>query len=956
MTYRGSMPHGQGSGFNGQQNQYPQVVSNGYDAWGNPQFQHQQPYQNAVFAPTTTYPSQSQPQQHPHTYNAPPQPPPQPQPQQHPQPQQQQQQQQQNVNYQFHSYDPSHDQRPTGIPPSPQNGVNLHSMPHPAQHTTPQRQYVQQQPEWQHMPPPMSMPMPSPSYQTSQPQMTPMTPIQPQSMHHPQHQHQHQQQQQQQQQPQFQYQFQQPFSPQQHQQPPPPPPPQQQQQQQQYQQQYQTPVHRHVSSPVTIQSPQLPTQFVPHPGNRHMSMAAARIDQRASPIAASPRLGTHSIARSPSVGSVRSPAPTPGLLPHHADSNSLLICIAEEYFSKARESTVSMAGNIDAQSLNEYQKLVATGLGCLEAVLESPKLQSRLEARIRFRYASILIEETNNVMEAETALTKGIALCERNHFNDLKYAMHFLQIKLLFSQQKVKAAMIAVDGRIRDAEVVKHYHWIYAFRFLKASMYLQSANPAETHALDNLKAIANLANQRNEHAISVAASLLEGLSLLRTMKDDAIVRVQACIAQALKYQLEDSVRIPQLDALAYMLDLACSLHQRSVQVITQKLKNLQDHMDTYMSDNSWHPIDSQLLLPIRNSNILTISHDTAAILRPGPDGDRYDYLVMSFWSKLEAYNVTYTYSGLALLYQSPRNDKRIFRLWEEAVTQLQKSGIRLRGIPNSLADAVAKADWHREWMCYLYILQGLHFATHTRWPEVKKCVARLEDMVKPPLGAIVVLYSTYLAGVYHQGTGDLKTASSIFGNPIFSLDNDSGRSGNRKAAEVDVSLLATFNRIWIMQHPDYRNDRLTLELLEQLRPLCSDHPNVEIRTSYNLVLAAVQTNPPIPMTAVKMHISTALNSAQSLNNVHTLSIALNVMRAKLFQNIVGDQALKSAKAASNQAKRSGNTLWMSVADGMLAQSFDVQGQAPEAQKAWGDATQYAQQTFGMMGQEEGSAT
>ncbi|KAI1477199.1 cohesin loading factor-domain-containing protein [Daldinia eschscholtzii] len=910
-------------------------MNNGYDAWGNPQFQHQQPYhQNAVFTPTPYQPQpqpQQHPQQHPHPYNA------------HPQQQQQQQHQPQNANYQFHSYDPSLDQRPTAIQPSPQNGVNLHTMPHPPQHTTPQRQYVQQQ-EWQHMPPPMSMSMPSPSYQSSpQPQMTPMTPIPPPSIPHPQHQPPHQHHQQQQHQPQFQYQHQQQFS-QQHQQQ------HQQQQHQQYQRQYQTPVHRHVSSPVAVQSPQLPPQFVPHPSNRHIS-TAARIDPRASPISASPRLGTHGITRSPSVGSARSPAPTPGLVPHHADTNSLLICIAEEYFSKARESTVSMVENIDAQSLNEYQKLVATGLGCLEAVLESPKLQPRLEARIRFRYASILSEETNNVMEAETALTKGITLCERNRFTDLKYAMHFLQIKLLFSQQKVKAAMIAVDGRIRDAEVVKHYHWIYAFRFLKTSMYLQSANPAETHALDNLKAIANLANQRNDHAISVVASLLEGLSLLKTMKDDAIVRVQACIAQALKYQFEDSVRIPQLDALALMLDLACSLHQKSVQVIMQKLKNLQDHMDTYMNDNSWHPIESQLLLPIRNSPTLTISHDTAAILRPGPDGGFYDYLVMSFWSKLEAYNVTYTYSGLALLYQSPRNDKRIFRLWEEAMSQLQKSGVRLRGLPNSLADAVAKADWQREWMCYLYILQGLHFATHTRWPEVKKCVAKLEDMVKPPLGAIVVLYSTYLAGVYHQGTGDLKTANSIFGNPIFSLDNDSGRSGNRKAAEVDVALLATFNRIWIMQHPDYRNDRLTLELLEQLRPLCSDHPNVEIRTSYNLVLAAVQTNPPVPMTAVKMHISTALNSAQSLGNVHTLSIALNVMRAKLFQNIVGDQALKSAKAASNQAKRSGNTLWMSVADGMLAQSFDVQGQGAEAQRAWGDATQYAQQTFNMMGQE-----
>ncbi|KAI1663049.1 cohesin loading factor-domain-containing protein [Daldinia decipiens] len=909
MTYRGSMPHGQGSGFNGQQQQtqYPQAVNNGYDAWGNPQFQ--QPYQNAVFA-STPYPPQPQPQQHPHQYNA------------HPHPQQQSQ----NANYQFHSYDPSLGQRP--IQPSPQNGVNLHTMPHPTQHTTPQRQYVQQ-PDWQHMPPPM--PMPSPSYQTPPPpQMTPMTPVPPQGMPHPQHQPQ----------PQQQYRFQ-------HQHP------HQQHQQQQYQRQYQSPVPRHVGSPVTAQSPQLPPQFAPHPGNRHMS-TGTRIDQRASPISASPRLGSHGVARSPSVGSTRSPALTPGLLPHHADTNSLLICIAEEYFGKARASTVSMVDNIDPQSLNEYQKLVATGLGCLEAVLESPKLAPRLEARIRFRYASILSEETNNVMEAETALTKGITLCERNRFVDLKYAMHFLQVKLLFSQQKVKAAMIAVDGRIRDAEVVKHCHWIYAFRFLKTSMYLQSANPAETHALDNLKAIANLANQRNEHAIFVAASLLEGLSLLKTMKDDAIVRVQACIAQALKYQFEDSVRIPQLDALALMLDLACSLHQKSVQVIMQKLKNLQDHMDTYMNDNSWHPIESQLLLPIRNSNIMTISHDTAAILRPGPDDGFYDYLVMSFWSKLEAYNVTYTYSGLALLHQSPRNDKRIFRLWEEAITQLQKNGVRLQGLPNSLADAVTKADWQREWMCYLYILQGLHFATHTRWPEVKKCVAKLEDMVKPPLGAIVVLYSTYLAGVYHQGTGDLKTANSIFGNPIFSLDNDSGRGGNRKAAEVDVSLLATFNRIWIMQHPDYRNDRLTIELLEQLRPLCSDHPNVEIRTSYNLVLAAVQTNPPIPMTAVKMHISTALNSAQSLGNVHTLSIALNVMRAKLFQNIVGDQALKSAKAASNQAKRSGNTLWMSVADGMLAQSFDVQGQALDAQKAWSDATQYARQAFNMMGQE-GSA-
>ncbi|KAI6090904.1 cohesin loading factor-domain-containing protein [Hypoxylon rubiginosum] len=903
MTYRGSMPHGHGPGFNGQQPQYPQAVNvnanannamgvnNGYDAWGNPQFQQ---YQNPAFTaiPYQHMQPQHQPQHHQHPHNT----------------TQQIQPQQQNPNYQFQSYDPSFDQRPHQT--MPHNNMNvaghmMHTMQQPAQQPVHQHQYVQQ-PDWQHMPPPM--PLPSPSYQAHQAMPSQVTPpITPQMM------------------PQPQYQYQ--------------------------QNQHQRSMPQHANSPSASQSPQLPPQFLSNSNNRHVSTGMRM--ENASRVSASPRLTSQGIARSPSIGSARSPAPTPGLLPHHADTNSLLICLAEEFFSKARTASLSMWDNVDAQSLHEYQKLVATGLGCLEVVLDNTKLAPRLEAKVRFRYASILCAETDNVMEAETALTKGITLCERNRFDDLKYAMHFLQIKLLFSQQKVKAAMIAVDGRIRDAEVMKHHHWVYAFRFLKTSMYLQSANPSETHALENLKAITNLASQRDDRAVFVVASLLEGLSLLKTMKDDAIVRIQACIAQALKYQLDKSIHIPQLDALALMLDLACSLHQKSVQTIMQKLQELQDHMDACIADKSWHHVETELLLPIKkSSNTLVISQDTAAILRPGSDNDPCDYLTMSFWSKIEAFTVTYTYSGLALLYRTPRNDKRIFKLWEEAIGQIRKAGPRLRGEPHSLVDVIATADSQREWMCYLYILQGLHLSTYTRWPEVKNCLANLEEMVKPPVGNIVVLYSKYLLGVYHQGTGDLRMANLIFSHQIFSLDNEeNGRNGSRKVAELDVSLLATFNRIWIMQHPDYRDDRLTLELLEQLRPLCADHHNMEIRTAYNLVLAAVQTSPPIPMTAVKMHISTALSNAQFLGNVQTLSIALNLMRAKLFQDIVGDQALKSAKAASNQAKRSGNTLWMSVADGMLAQSYDVQGQSLDAQKAWEDATQYARQAVDMMKNE-----
>ena len=256
---------------------------------------------------------------------------------------------------------------------------------------------------------------------------------------------------------------------------------------------------------------------------------------------------------------------------------------------------------------------------------------------------------------------------------------------------------------------------------------------------------------------------------------------------------------------------------------------------------------------------------------------------------------------------------------------------RIRGLPTSLQDATKCASWRRDLTCYLAILRGLHFATSNQWSEVKSCIEQLETLVKPPLKGIIGMYSLYLSGVYHQGTQDFDTAEQIYSDPSLSLEEYDRGQGHRKQAELEVPLLAAFNRIWIMQHPEYQNNTVTLELLDQLRLLCPDHPNMEIRTIYNLVLAATNTVPPVPMTAVKTHISTALNGAKAVGDIQTSSMALSLMRAKLFQNIVGEQALQCARAAAQQAKRSGNLVWQSVADNMLAQSLEVQGQAAEAQ-------------------------
>jgi hypothetical protein len=87
--------------------------------------------------------------------------------------------------------------------------------------------------------------------------------------------------------------------------------------------------------------------------------------------------------------------------------------VAEECFEKANAATHKVARSMTPSEVEEHHKLVATGLACLDVALKSNKLWPRLEARLCLRYTSILIEETTNVMEAETTLTRGISVCEK---------------------------------------------------------------------------------------------------------------------------------------------------------------------------------------------------------------------------------------------------------------------------------------------------------------------------------------------------------------------------------------------------------------------------------------------------------------------------------------------------------------------------------------------------------------
>lgn len=259
----------------------------------------------------------------------------------------------------------------------------------------------------------------------------------------------------------------------------------------------------------------------------------------------------------------------------------------------------------------------------------------------------------------------------------------------------------------------------------------------------------------------------------------------------------------------------------------------------------------------------------------------------------------------------------------------------------SLPDAIQRADWETELFCYTNILMGLQAATLSEWAKVKKVLRVVEEA--GPRSEVLKILTLYLSGVLQQGVANLDGALRIFESPEFDLESTENRQ--RGHIQTEVSILAALNRLWIMQHSSKADYKKTADLLDVLHPLCADSPDLEIGAAFNLILATIKTNPPSSINQIKRHIQLALNGAQKTGNTHCLAMALNIMRCRLFENVVGEQALKSAKAGSAQAKKSGNRLWMSVAEGMLAQSFEMQGAIAEARATKGDGIRLANEAF-----------
>lgn len=170
-------------------------------------------------------------------------------------------------------------------------------------------------------------------------------------------------------------------------------------------------------------------------------------------------------------------------------------------------------------------------------------------------------------------------------------------------------------------------------------MAMGSASDAA--ALENIRAVQNVATSRGDNAMTVFASILEGLALLKTSKDSNIERVQSCIAQVAKFQFDPTVKIMQLEMLTLVLDFASSLYRQSPDTTAQKLRLLQQKLDAC---EEWNNVKADFLIPVKKqpSNTRPVSEETSGIIRLAGEGDGdVDFIVMSFMTKVELRSLVY---------------------------------------------------------------------------------------------------------------------------------------------------------------------------------------------------------------------------------------------------------------------------------------------------------------------------
>ncbi|KAF2836898.1 hypothetical protein M501DRAFT_996019 [Patellaria atrata CBS 101060] len=712
--------------------------------------------------------------------------------------------------------------------------------------------------------------------------------------------------------------------------------------------------YNHISSspthPMVVIPPQPPPQhynqqyhqyqqYVPRPQvqYRQMSQPKAQIErqrpQHATPVQQKPppQRSTSTQTSSPIIRSDVKPQSKPNVGPQvviqkqpQPDYQLLLLSLAEEYIAAAHSMAPAIALLQRQEEMDQYQELMATGLACMESVLKNFRQHPRSEGALRLRYASLLHEETENNLEAEIILSKGITLCERNRFFDLKYSMQNLLARVLFTTPKT--ALTSLDNLLPDVDQYGHVPWSYAFRFLRVTLSLQTGSrPDIVAAQQHLRVISNTANSRGDKAVFVTCAALEAMVHLRSAAPDSIEQAQRAIASARSLQLETSAsELSQVFALIDLIDLTCSLQSSSPEQAAAKIQTMQTLMDNSDKEAVWKA-DGSFSIALNKTSGADLTTATGGIFSKGANGK--DMLTFTWLPRSDLYILVYFLSGVSA-YLRNCMEKKVVDYLQEGLRCLQIIYDKPKIATASIAQMTHRIKWQvlLEWHIRLHLTFAL--CHRGEWAAARSNLDILRNSLQSSVledPVSLVRLTLYLSGVIDQGTGNTDAALATYHSPALTLPEGPQRLSEH---HQDICLLAALNSLFILRDPAHPQHYLSQILLVRLEPLCASHTNKSISSAFHLVRAV--SNPTDPIIKKKQSLNIALHTAKTVGNTQLLAISMAFMTSMFFTNIVGEQAEKSASAARQLAIKGASGLWTAVADAMFADTLQRCGKVADA--------------------------
>ncbi|KAL6719632.1 hypothetical protein ACLMJK_001553 [Lecanora helva] len=617
------------------------------------------------------------------------------------------------------------------------------------------------------------------------------------------------------------------------------------------------------------------------------------------------------------------------------DYQVLLLSLSEEYFSAAYKHGAGMASSAPGTSDREYYKLIATGLGCLEAVLGRFKLLPEREAIVRLRYATVLFEETENTMLAEEALGKGVALCDRHRLFNLKYNMQHLLARIFFGKNP-RVAFKFLDGVIKDVQAYQHIAWVYAFRFLQISLHLRLSTHQDVQsALNQLKQVAMVSNDLGDKPVLAVATIIEAMTYVREWTDEeSIEQAQMALAGVRKLQFDSEIaKLHQLHVLTSIVDLCCSLHCFDPAQASAKVQAMQAAMKNVDSSRSW-AADGSFVIPIKSERISSCNTQQG-ILRKEHDGSLA--LTFNWMSKDDAYCLGYFLSGIATAHRNTQDGHKSERMFEEGIKRMKFAidDKAKAALPMSISCSTLKRRWHEEMMHNMRLHLAFTLCARRSWSaamtEKDLIQAYRESMAASlqPVSESLQRLSVYLEAVICQSVGQVEQALSLYENDPCSLEScDKAHRPSR--LHRDVALLSSLNSLLILCNPAHPKHDQFAPILSRIEQLCLHNPNRQIQSALYLITATTPASPTIVHT--KQALQSALQTAKPTDNNQLMCMLLNLLSWRFFRGVVGEQSEKSAMTSQSQAQKCMDSLWISVSAGVLSDTLEAAGKTEEAKQ------------------------